>query len=164
MFYCNCNCNFVCVVLVGLLSEPKKNDKFLINSVPTSEPADSSIDFMTQYNSVPESLIRKHRMKCSFPHSFGGLLSVGSGGAINAGGATGAAPMSPVVPVIRNDNMGSPSALTTGGGSINAGASDSNLSLSALQMELREAQSTISTLLSQIAELKKSSSVHTELN
>lgn len=73
-------------VHIVMMSESKKNDKFLVNFAATTEPANSALDFAAQFAAV-DGVSQKNRMRCVFPSSFGLLAASGSGG-----------PISPVVP------------------------------------------------------------------
>lgn len=89
-------------------SDSKKTDKFLINVVPTFEPAeDSALEFNTQFSTAPEEFVQKYRLRCMSSGSSGGsnLLSASGGGTGSVGAIS--SPVAPNIPVNGADSMSS---------------------------------------------------------
>jgi hypothetical protein len=131
-----------------MLSESKKNDKFLVMFTQVDPSVDSEADFNGAFESASADLLQQKKIPCTFPPSFGLLAATGMS-------ASGTA-ISPIAPSLSStmlaetgsaSNVGrSPSIKSAGavGAAAAAGASD------ALKTELLEANRKIERLTKEL--------------
>lgn len=133
------NCNVVLLPVI-MLSESKRNDKFLIRFTPVPQPEDTDLDFAGLFEVASSAFLQQKKIPCSFPSGMVGLM------AATGMSASGAA-ISPIAPSISQTRLNS----ATGPASETASVvSVSRTGTADLATELKEANRKIEKLTKEL--------------
>ena len=127
-------------ILVIMLSESKRNDKFLIRFTPVPQPEDTDLDFAALFEVASSAFLQQKKIPCAFPSGMFGLMAA-------TGASASGAPISPIAPSL------SQTRLNTATGPVSETASVASVSRAGtadLAAELKEAKSKIEKLTKEL--------------